>query len=261
MNIALLQRTLRTTKSNASLVILLDNQALSSIDPITFQFFKNCSTQVVIIPDVPYASSGYECKNFLFSLVYLFIKFNRYMINRVICVDLFDTLFQGDPFNHFLRKHEVHMVRELLRNREHGCGLIWPRCYFPNYHYNDPNDFQLNSGYIGGYTDEFLCFMNVFCQYNKYDNCPDQGLINIMYNWNMLQPYHVKFADIFPDERVLFVYRHNLRRGFPYCQGNYWENTSATVIHLYYQANSDFQRSVLKHCRLRQSRHQSVNDF
>ena len=91
------------------------------------------------------------------------------MINRVICVDLFDTLFQGDPFNHFLRKHEVHMVRELLRNREHGCGLIWPRCYFPNYHYNDPNDFQINSGYIGGYVDEFLSFMNVFCQYTKYN--------------------------------------------------------------------------------------------
>ena len=123
MNIALLQRTLRTTGSNASLVILLDNQAMNTIDPITYQFFKNCSTQVVITPDVPYASSGFECKNFLFSLVYLFIKFNRYMINKVIFVDLFDTLFQGDPFNQFLRKHEVHVLRELLRNREHCGGL------------------------------------------------------------------------------------------------------------------------------------------
>ena len=90
--------------------------------------------------------------------------------------------------------------------------------------------------------------MNVFCQYTKYNRCVDQGLVNVMYNWNLLQPYHVKFADIFLDERVLIPYKHILKRGFPYCQGNYWENTSATIIHLYYQANLDFQRSVLKHC-------------
>ena len=40
-NIALLQRTLRTTKSNASLVILLDRTAINSIDDRTFQFFEN----------------------------------------------------------------------------------------------------------------------------------------------------------------------------------------------------------------------------
>ena len=93
-----------------------------------------------------------------------------------------------------------------------------------------------------------LCFLNVFCQYAKYNNCVDQGLVNVMYNWNMLDPYNIKFADIFLNERVLFVSRHKLRKGFPYCQGNYLENISATVIHLYYKGNIDFQRSVLKHC-------------
>ena len=132
-NIALLQRTLRTTKSNASLVILLDREAIDSIDNITFKFFENCSTQVVLIPDVPYKSHHFGCKNYLIPLMYLFLKYNRFMINRVIFVDLYDTLFQGDPFNSLIRKQEIHIVRELIRNHEHVGKLNWPRCYFPNF--------------------------------------------------------------------------------------------------------------------------------
>ena len=247
-NIALLQRTLRTTKSNASLVILLDRTAINSIDERTFQFFENCSTQIVLMPDVPYKSRHFGCKNYLITLMYLFLLYNRFMIDRVIFVDLYDSIFQADPFNPLIRKHEIHAVRELLRNREHRGKLNWPRCYFPNFDWKDPNEFQINSGYFGGYIDEMLCFLNVYSQNTKYNNCPDQGLVNIIYNWDMLEPYHVKFSDIFPNERVLMASRHKLKKGFPYCQGNYQENITATIIHLYYKANLDFQRSVLKHC-------------
>ena len=248
MNIALLQRTLRTTKTNSSLVIMLDMEALNSIDFITFQFFKNCSTQIVITPDIPFKSTGNSCKHFFIPLMYLFLKINRYLIDRVIFVDLYDTLFQGDPFNEFIRKNEIHLVRELVTNNQHCGKLKWPQCYFPDFQWNDPNEYQYNSGYFGAFIDEMLCFLKVLCQYTKYNKCHDQALVNIIYNWNLLHPFKIKFSNIFIDERVLMVYNHKLSRGFPYCQGNYLDNSIATVIHLYYQANKDFQRSVLKYC-------------
>ena len=249
-NLALLQRTLRTTKSNASLVLLLDQQAIDSLDEITKQFFKNCSTQVVIMPVEVFQSHDASPKNFMIPLMYLFLKMNRHLINRVIFVDLFDTVFQSDPFSSkFIRRGEIHIVREVITNMQHVGNINWPRCYFPNFKWNDPNGFQLNSGYYGGYIDDILVFLNVFCQYTRYNRCHDQAFVNIMYNWHMLDKYHVKFADVFEDERVLQLFAHTkLDRGFPYCQGNYWKNVTASVIHLYYHANKNFHRSLLKHC-------------
>ena len=249
MNVALLQRTLRTVKSNASLVIMLDQEALNSIDDVTKQFFKNCSTQVILSPPLPFNSWDQSVKNFMMPLMYLFLKMNRHLINRVMFVDLFDVVFQRDPFSsHYIRKGELHMTRELVTNRNHVGQLRWPQCYFPDFTWDDLDRCQYNSGYFAGYIDEVLTFLNVFCQYTKYNKCIDQGLVNIMYQRKMLDKYGVKFADVFPDEWILHVYNLHLDHGFPRFQGMYWSNVTASIVHLYYHGNIHLFRSILNHC-------------
>ena len=192
LNVALFQRTLRTTRSNASLVVLFDNVALNSMDKVTLEFFKNCSTQIIMIPQFPFPARGAEIKNFLMPLMYTFLMVNRHLINRVIFADIFDCLFQRDPFSsEFIKKGEIHLVRELFTNENHLGKLNWPRCYFHDFKWVRSYDFQINSGYFAGYIDEFLIFMNVFCKYTKYNRCMDQGIVNIIYQLNMLDPYGV----------------------------------------------------------------------
>ena len=125
---------MRTTRSNASLVIIMDHSAINSIDPVTMEFFKNCSTQVIEIPPAPFHWWWAGSKNYLFPVVYLFLKMNKHLINREIVVDMHDTLFQRDPFSsHYIRKGEIHFTRENKTNRIHVGKLAWPRCYFPNF--------------------------------------------------------------------------------------------------------------------------------
>ena len=174
---------------------------------------------------------------------------NKHLINRVIFVDLFDVLFQRDPFSSkYIKKGEIHIVRETITNREHLGKLNWPRCYFHDFTWVRWDDFQINSGYFGGYIEEILIFMNVFCQYSRYNRCIDQGLVNVMDQWQMLDKYGIKISGIRQDEWVLQVYKHSLKRGFPYLQGNYMDNVTASIAHLYYHGNENLFRSVLKHC-------------
>ena len=230
-------------------MVLFDNVALNSMDKVTLEFFKNCSTQIIMIPQFPFPARGAEIKNFLMPLMYTFLMVNRHLINRVIFADIFDCLFQRDPFSsEFIKKGEIHLVRELFTNENHLGKLNWPRCYFHDFKWVRSYDFQINSGYFAGYIDEFLIFMNVFCKYTKYNRCMDQGIVNIIYQLNMLDPYGVKISPIRQDEWIHQMPLHRLNRGFPYVQGNYLENVTASIVHLYYHGTNEFFRSVLKHC-------------
>ena len=117
-NIVLFQRTLRTTGTNATLILFLDQEAIDNMDPDTKRFTEQMNTQIFLIPKPP--SSGMKIKNFIAYLVKEFLRENEFNINRVIVMDLFDSLFQEDPFNIQMPNDKLQLVHENIYNKDNS---------------------------------------------------------------------------------------------------------------------------------------------
>ena len=115
-NFVLFQKTLRSTGCNASLVIFFDRKAYESLDYDTIQFTKDIGTQIILVPNSP--CQGVYNKNYATYIFLEFLRENQYRLNRVIFCDLFDTLFQEDPFNTYMPKYALHLVHENILQKK-----------------------------------------------------------------------------------------------------------------------------------------------
>ena len=249
-NFVLFQRTLRTTHSNATIVLFLDRKAYESLDLDSLAFSKNCQTQIIITPDVPPSCPLKGSKNFMFYHICQFIRINEERINRVIFLDLFDSLFQADPFTKSFHKNEIYICREHLKNKINLDIPTWIRQFDPNFTLSDQQKEQkpLNSGFFGAYSRDMLTFFNEFLKYSSFDTRHDQALINMLDFYQVYQRIGLQIKPIDFNERVThFSYKY-ITRPFPFLPGNYNDKITATIIHLYYNGNDNLRKSILYVC-------------
>ena len=184
-NLAPLLRTLRTTGSKCGVVLLTDDDA--KIDPITQEIAENCGLQIyrcgkyVPPPGLPYAPYAY-----VYYLINAFLEQNKNNLGRVILVDLFDTVFQGDPFNVQVNDKYINAVDEGLfflsseLNRQwysQADWLNWPKLPLSKY-----LRLYICSGYFAGTAKDISHLMNVFVDFYDFtSNAPDQGVFNYLF--------------------------------------------------------------------------------
>ena len=249
LNLVLFQRTLRTTGSNATIVIFLDYIAYQSIDKDTLAFSAECGTQIIVCREPEFVFQNQATKNYMFHIAYLFFKQNEGFIDRVVFLDLFDGLFQNDPFNDFIKHKVIHFARENMLNHFNPTSLDWIHAYDPYFTYSPSAMFvnTINSGYYGAYYEDLIVFLRVFLEHTKFNNAIDQGLINLMYLTNMLRKYDVYISPDYYEERVVHFSYYNPSSPFLSVRSKN-VMTSATVLHLYYNGNDNFRKSILKVC-------------
>ena len=125
-NLVLFQRTLRSSGCNATLVILLDHRAYESLDEDTRKFTEDCHTQIILTPNAPMRKRHpIAGKCFMFHLCFEFLRENELLIDRVIFDDLFDTIFQEDPFSTKFPTNKLHMVHENWLNKDNDIYPKW----------------------------------------------------------------------------------------------------------------------------------------
>ena len=249
-NFALFQRTLRTTGSNATIVLILDNESFYSIDSDTLKFTEECGTQIIKCPSSSVSLSKQATKNYMFHIAYLFFKQNEGLIDRIIFLDLFDGLFLADPFNDFIKYDQIHMSREHMMNEFNPMLLTWINQYDPKFNFDIKNKFinTINSGYFGAFYDGMIVFLRVFLEYTKFNNAIDQGLINLMYFRHMLRPYGYEISPENHKDRVTHFSYMNPSTPFTEVRGSDDRSVKASIIHLYYNGNENFRKSILKVC-------------
>ena len=123
LNIVLFQRTLRTTGSNATLLLFLDQTAVDNMDKDTYEFTKKMNSQIILVPTPP--GQGLRVKNYDMYIFVQFLRENEFKIDRVIFLDLFDSLFQEDPFNTRMPENELHLVHERMLNKYNGGNNLF----------------------------------------------------------------------------------------------------------------------------------------
>ena len=88
-------RSLRTTGSRATIILFASTQWILICPPQLLSEFKNCGFILEV------CIQRFKEKNPLFLRFYLYYEFLQYyhLFHRIIICDIFDTLFQYDPFN------------------------------------------------------------------------------------------------------------------------------------------------------------------
>ncbi|EAY05622.1 hypothetical protein TVAG_263920 [Trichomonas vaginalis G3] len=92
--------------------------------------------------------------------IHHFIKLHLHELNRVIVCDLFDTIFQGDPFNDYLPKNQLNLADE-----GHSIDYLnkgWIDKCAPLEGYDLDSLKVINAGYFGGDANVILNFFSVY---------------------------------------------------------------------------------------------------
>ena len=253
-NMALFVRTLRTTHSNCSIVLFFDIEVINSLTDDEKQFLIDCDVQIIVC-NFANAPEVY-LKSYAFELFESFIRNNVMMINRVIICDLFDFLFQGDPFNEYLPKDEIHIVHELEKLGDYGYAPTtnrdWILKFDPYYEFSfrDKLFYYFCSGYMEGPPLLMIDFLNLFLESVPIDkDAVDQGGFNYIYITGRVKKAHIPIAKYKQYDLVAHTASNPIRNEvFPNVTTLQNKSVIATCVHHYYSADDDFIMSLLKAC-------------
>ena len=246
-NIILFLRTLRTTLSNCSIVFFFDDESLKTIDKYTLEHLTMCNCQII---NFHKKNIDVYIKNYLLELTYTFIRINQQNIDRIIVADVYDTIFQSDPFNRRIPKYMIHLVNEKFNYSSTPLNMKFINDVDNNFKFSDQdkNILYFCAGYMEGETDVFLDFLDVFLKYMK-EKTTDQGIINYCY---LSHQFERNAVPINPVLDLNTVIRHSVGEGinttFPFVPALYNSSLYASVIHHYYKGNFQFFMSLLKAC-------------
>jgi hypothetical protein len=155
-----LVRTLRTTGCKATLVVLVDNFALRSLTKNHLKQIENCGVNFVNLKNF---RIGYLDSTRWIPITDYIMK-HRQMIDRIIMMDGFDVVFQGDPFSTRFGKDHLYFTTENIKVTEHTNHDLVRNLPFLDKEINESVG-AINAGVILGETNLFLQFIDLFFEY------------------------------------------------------------------------------------------------
>ena len=253
-NIALFIRTLRNTESHASCVFILDKEAISTIDQKTLSLIENCGAQIIEcnVPD----NLNFDLKNYFFHLIDLFLRKNEFMIDRVIICDLYDYIFQLDPFHSDLPKNQLHLVDEGVSYnlsdsfvRKHN--IKWIESYDPSFVFTE-NMSKINfwcAGYVDAPVSIMIRTLELLLSLTPRNKlATDQGGFNYLNLSGKFLSEHIIVAKWNKDELVRHTATIPIREAFMNVKALNNPNLTATGIHHYYTGGDSFFQTILSVC-------------
>ena len=254
-NIVPLMRTLRTTGSKCSVVLITDDE--SYIDPISLEIVQECGLQIIRcgnmnLPGIDIKQYKWSAYSYVYYYLQSFLRQNIDSFDRVMICDLFDTVFQGDPFNTQVTDEYINAVDEgatLSQSEENikclqGAGPIELTEEILNYHY-------ACSGYFAGSAKNMLKLLDSFCDLVDFaTNTPDQGIFNYIflhpnvYGLKRSPFRETEFVHHFVNSKIILKKGKRTLGNVPTRRD---VNHYASVLHHYYMSKT-FVTSLLKTC-------------
>jgi hypothetical protein len=183
-------RSMRTCGCKARLVIFVDKKAMEKYPRKYYEKINDCGGELVLCPyykgDIMYGVRYQAYRDFLLN--------NRYNIDRVITLDLFDTIMQYDPFIPSFRNDVLYFEPENITVKMHPYNVDWVKDAHKilgenlsqlHFQYNgDPKDLMewevLNGGEQAGGPDQLLAYIDHLCKFLGYGS-NDQGFAIYFY--------------------------------------------------------------------------------
>ena len=247
-NLVLFQRTLRTTRSNATLLLFMDQEAIDSIDQDSLDFTKKMNSYIYKIPKPP--GEGMKTKNFVAYLIKEFLRDNIFNINRVIVIDLFDTLFQEDPFNTRFPSNKLHLVDENQVNIANRGNKVFMKKTILDFKLDENTGSMLtiNGGYCGGPVNLVIGYFTQLLTLLTFLYGDDQGATNILYVTGVFQAKGIPIMEDDYNGKVRHLFFYRPQEPFPNVTGHMNTSIKSAVLHVYYKGSYKFILSVLRMC-------------
>lgn len=190
-NVIPIARTLRTTGCKASLVYFVEVVSAYKLKTTKVgEFLKSCGATFINLGLIDISREALlPLRN---CVLYDFLKTRKNVFHRVLIVDLFDTIFQGDPFHSDLNESEIGVCAESLTcggSQQWGAELV-----FGHHAKKLIRQGCVNAGTIIG-TASLVCdFLGYYVAYlssispyimNQITDYPDQVLMNLLTRFDL----------------------------------------------------------------------------
>jgi len=254
-NVLLFIRTLRTTGCKAQVFLLVDNRCYANINEETMEFAKECGLRIInfgIVNNLNY----YNRFGLRFIAAYELLEVIRPWANRIIFCDVFDIVFQGDPFTEAQDLHPFLFTDEHININCDGSNVGWVKGVRDTWEHSWGFNRMINGGFFTGKHMYMLKFMDIFFSMFDTQNLSsirsmDQGYFNYMnvtglYKNMGLYHHHLHEKDIV---RHLWngPIRSNEETPFGKVCNYVNPNLPILVVHQYYRSEL-LGESILKVC-------------
>ncbi|OHT04830.1 hypothetical protein TRFO_27622 [Tritrichomonas foetus] len=189
-------RSLRTTGSRATFFILTDNNTFSMMTPDSIKIINGCGLYVInlgvcekLTPRIFFALRHLIYYNFLFP--------RQHLMDRVIMMDLYDSIFQGDPFPDYFERDTLYFCSENLTFSRSRGNRKWLRTivhddllrYYPKH--------IVNGGTILGSVSLIIKYLELFMIYVdmtrlQFLKADDQAYTNFFAYSGILAKHQIK---------------------------------------------------------------------
>jgi len=196
-NIVPAVRSLRTTGCLASIVIITDDSAYESISIPTLRLLSQCGCYLINIGKFPDVSRR-EFWAWRYLMIDKFISTHLQYIDRILIIDLFDTIFQGDPFCSFVSKRKLYLSSEFQAIKDCYVNNKWMEDIAGESHKLMNHNDIINGGTLLGGAIQVHQMIRLFIsQFNTNDlsalKADDQGYINFITYSGMLENYSIQY--------------------------------------------------------------------
>lgn len=197
-NVVPFTRSLRTTGSKASILIFVDVISEYKINHgETGKFLRSCGVTCVLIGLI--SQSRHKLLTLRNSVIYDFLKLRQNFLYRGLILDLYDTIFQGDPFHKDLNESEIGITIETEpcdSTQQWGARLLFgPIAYLL---IKKP---CVNAGTIIGSIPMLVRYLEFYTAYlnsinpivlKKIKKFPDQVIMNLLVGFELTEiPLHL----------------------------------------------------------------------
>ena len=246
-------RSLKTTGCKASIIVFSDSQTIQTLNKDTLSLMKNCNISLYDVGLVSHLNQN-QIYFYRFIILKNYLKNNILNYNRVFLADLYDTIFQGDPFNIHFCDDTMYFIDEGFNIGDDNTNMEWiKRIPSANIELflSKP---VLCGGMTWGGTLPFLAFIDgmesLINMTNFHVPTVDQGLLNYLVHSNLINRYLKKYQIMPPNNGITtlgvcfkkYSYQNSLGDIYHIASGNY-----LTVIHQF-DRSKEMTLNILRSC-------------
>lgn len=208
-------RTLRSTGCKATVVVLIDDKCYHKLSNSEKKVLDSCGVNLIKYGDINLLFKKYIYETRLI-LMYGIILTYRKQFDRVMIIDIFDTIFQSDPFIPGFNNQSMFFTTEgYYNNFDPTNNTKWIKVADPDY-YKDVHFYDdkivINGGLFFGSIDGMLLFFKLFLSLDVFNDFTvetvDQGYMNYLYHRGIFMKNGLNLTLTFPGDYIISARGH-----------------------------------------------------
>lgn len=248
-------KSLRTSQSKALLIAMMDLKTYMTFTEVNIKLLEDCGCYLINLGD--YNFKNVKVLQFTrYSCYYDFLILRKGLFNRVLSIDIFDVVFQGDPFTIMMDPHCLYVCEEPIQMKNDKTNYNWVKNLIPKERYDFFKDFNvINGGIVSGGYFPYITFLEIFFLFFTFSDpksllSDDQGYINMIVREGLVEKrgykvHKLTFNDHFAN--IYMMHKWELNWTFGFLGPPNTTDTYYLLLHQIYKHNK-FCRTISRVC-------------